>query len=557
MIECEAGHMHYICLACMIPSAPEACLDVECTGRIHKITPHGFNKKHRTSSQRYPTVIITEPPPSLIIKSPDGECTSIEIDNGEPLSSEDKDALLSLFMHLHTVLVTPEQSHKRVNVDEDLAPGTVDDKIAELMTKDNSFLLKCIENLALGKKTSEYNQNSREKYQCYSAKENITRATNNHGSGLRAVMGSWLAMHSGSRSIQTLLSRLGICHSNTVANRNASINYVHDLSQSVDMKDRSHDLPLMAYDNIGFRWRKGYMQKKSYMPYTLIKIIFVPFEELQRDGIYPDPRNPENLLSWERERGDWDDISDDEETTVEEIMFPKDLDYQRLSNISNKLTCIVLSNLEKGILPTVNQAKQLLQNSEKIVTYVSTQDELYTSMENGVSDVTQYNEHIIFDNPMHKDLSKKDTVKELLLYCEQVLNELKSCTNDKPGIDRRIIDRICMPFCGDGQPTNQAMKLQASDISFNELDVQPFSGGFHMMLELFKMMGKLFYETHLYDIIHCWRTSEKQVSKEIQHAEAISSITCIHILLLMIHCPLRYNGLQTRQTLTNQKTNLK
>ena len=75
-----------------------------------------------------------------------------------------------------------------------------------------------------------------------------------------------------------------------------------------------------------------------------------------------------------------------------------------------------------------------------------------------------------------------------------------------------LMSKFGVYLCGDGHPKFAALRLKKYDPEFQDMKAQPLNGGFHTMLEMHKLRGKMFGPTHLQEIWHLWRpTNAKKI----------------------------------------------
>ena len=173
-------------------------------------------------------------------------------------------------------------------------------------------------------------------------------------------------------------------------------------------------------------------------------------------------------------------------------------------------------------------------------------DDYLTDEEEDVKSIYGLN-NVTTDLPMQQDLNCNNTLKSLInYYCglsNRCLAETYGC-HDRAGMEEgsdndsgdEMSENLShqnpwayagwekkdwpMPWmrtlgpilCGDGQPTFGMLRLQESHPEYQERNFTPFNGGFHTMLELHKMRGKLFGPSHLRSIWRSWRASESQLN---------------------------------------------
>lgn len=534
---------HILCMQCallFIEQPPNnsaslrkcpACED----GYVSSITPVGPTKVSSTRSEQFKNMnykshgLKSMRSKSIDIFDEDGKRTELDFDTDMDLnsiSSDEKNALLKLFTWLHEQLVKPLHSNKRKDPSK-LKPGTIDEQLTDMIKKNDGILFECIKILSVGsmEKLKELSADRSLAKQLYVAMENIVRGGNNKGSPLRSLMGEYCMTHIKDSGIHTLLNKLGVTHSRTMSSRVSNVEYITSLEKAPDLLTRLLDFVIIAYDNVGFTWRQGFRAKKSHLNYTLIKLIFVPYEELKRRGLYNGEKDWSNGKEWEEER-----MYD--RSSLETVVLPSDKDYEALASIREGYLCTSLKLAEVQALPSIGLAKVLLLEQKQIIGELVIDDRSTledTIRDGGAEVVADYEEHIVYDTPMCKDIAKKDVVEEILRYgSEQVMKRLHDSIDEglddlkrMKGIEEDITPVMmkCKIFeATDGGPYGIATDLIYTDEIFKAEEergekrlVEPILGGFHLMLEMFKKSGPMFRNTHLRDVLHLWRESDKQI----------------------------------------------
>jgi len=565
VLDCEDEH--HLCMECAVHflASPPVSYSYSrscpsCARAVSNITPIGATKRSRTSnwnSDNYNKINIqSDRKEAFDTYGRDGKRVELKLDDLASVSDEEKEALLHLFLWLHKKLVKPLHSNIRRDTSK-LMPGTVEDQLQEIIQKDDNLLLECLQYLALGS-TERVNDDSTAgsniKKQCFLAMENIVRASNNKGSALRALMGEYCSTHVKDSNIHILLSKLGVAHSRTRARTIDNSQYIENLKKGPDLLKNLLDLVIMAYDNVGFKWRQGFRAKKSHLNYTLIKLIFVPYEELKRRGLYPGDvteKNWDNGKDWESERGK-------DTCTIESVVYPTDKDYDNLAEVREQYLHTVLRLAELKVLPSIAYAKCLLRERKRIIGTLVIDDDAQIAEAIAAGDaelIGDYEDEVIYDNPMCKDIAKTDVVQELMQYgSDQVLGEMRKLIDDKlPDLlaqkglhpdTRAIMSRSKLKQPTDGGPYGIACDLLYEKDLHSSLNVEPMLGGFHLMLEMFKKSGPMFYNTHLIDILHLWRDSEQQIkwitepsdpNQSEQETDIIHHSTMHAVLIGLLH----------------------
>ena len=74
------------------------------------------------------------------------------------------------------------------------------------------------------------------------------------------------------------------------------------------------------------------------------------------------------------------------------------------------------------------------------------------------------------------------------------------------------MQRLGPILCSDGQPPFAMQCLNDLDAEYQDKTYTPFNGGFHTMLELYKIRGTLFEPSHMHLIWKQWWTPDAQLN---------------------------------------------
>ena len=166
---------------------------------------------------------------------------------------------------------------------------------------DTSLLRRFIHGLAIGKQFSAPSERrdierstlyQKEYNSSYTAAETIrTGKGGGHRAGpLKNYLSDMLTASNVKDSVIDLFSKMGLCKSKNYITLSSDKAVQEKIRRGWDPTGLGYGLIVGAYDNMGFRKIKGYVQ------FTLLSIIFVSAAFLISIGVYPDPKlNPEEV----------------------------------------------------------------------------------------------------------------------------------------------------------------------------------------------------------------------------------------------------------------------
>jgi hypothetical protein len=277
---------------------------------------------------------------------------------------------------------------------------------------------------------------------------------------------------------------------------------------------------LLRYDNIGFKKIKGYVQ------YIIVMWSVISLQQMIDDGVYTHSTamKTSTLNSPDKYLAELQDYIDyhfprmhihmlkvmrhlPEIPTVHELrnMVPQ-LQFGQDRPITVPLR--VLSSTEDA-----NDAIQTIMDLE-----VAPDDVEVEEVEQDSHESFLEANNITMDKVIQKDLNTKEAVIELCKHLEEVdksCNENGKCDEvDQALVQQHGITQTVHEYGGcfsvaDGNPTFQILQLQKQNGQFPNINAEV--GGFHLYLESFKVMGKLFRITVLEGIFVRWRPTKPQL----------------------------------------------
>ena len=443
-----------------------------------------------------------------------------------PSQEKFEEGIKVLFRKLNKVLIIDNKNNKekeKKNIKGeghsiDVIQGqSYSDKLKSLIQSDSSLLSLCLEQLIKGDRDDTCDsvgirQCDRIKVQAYVAADIIRHSLSNKGSEFRRLMTN--AMNNlGDDKSKYLLQRIGICYS-----RQNEAKHVKKRLRLLKA-DRLKEINLSKYcfaitlfDNLGFVKRMGKMGGAGYVQYTIVHTVIIPPSDLLRINVY----NQNQDLRLSRQRLEWKDVREqDPDERYDEIMKPNRSDCENLTGVTLHIIKSIIQAEADGIFPSLNQCKKLLESeaytSKKHIAPIWKSNCFYFHSAFGVTQEEENNdddtihgssafEKVVHDVPMSKDLSKNDTVLELMKYSanvkEYIVTEGHSSEQDAT-IGTPVFPDLRIGFGGDGKPISQAQAL-LRDEENDELakSIHPSFGGFHLQLEIWKKTGGLFELTH-------------------------------------------------------------
>ena len=392
------------------------------------------------------------------------------------------------------------------------------------------------------------------------------RSTGNQGF-MKNLLGSYLLARLVPPIVIRLLNSFGLSPSpNTIqkehrqkANKEIATGYDFSQTSKFDSFGRS-------FDNFGCKSRHGKRAKVGYVQMTLDAVFRISMPTLIEYGFYYDPAQPEKPVldrtprheSWWK----WIDPDNNEDTSdmpdFELLLQPMTSDEDRLARTTYDVIHMILKMESDGQFPTYEETEQMLEENctqpiffsempsfheygiRGIVEWGDNQIPTEIGMdwirdiENDSDDVTQSilnpsagatlgktlldANDAYFDIPMDLDLSKEETVKVVAKRCqndresilEKAAHEYEAeAYNIERGM-KPLLEEFAFPMCGDGQPINQAERA-VTDGSVEEDKCLPILGGFHLMLMLWKAMGKTIFPIAVQDMFSITRPSDGQM----------------------------------------------
>lgn len=294
-----------------------------------------------------------------------------------------------------------------------------------------------------------------------------------------------------------------------------------------DLADKRYWLPMVTYDNLGFRIlgaRAGYDQ------YVMILVHFTSVDMLKKVGFY----TPKGQPSISRIRKSWRDIRQNYD---KEDILPARKDYTCLGiQIYSQISMLMkLCDL----IPSTEAAIQLLDDGDafavdtRVSTSYGTQSRLKHRTNTTSTEVEQEEEdeedleelhrmirkptmydrpdqQVEVDIPMKADLNKTNTVKGLakgaLAMRDRFLlaGGIVDDTDEMP-----LLEDLGISTAGDGAPSNTFILQERMDPDAYK-DIQNWAGGFHNLLNHQQKMGTRFGDPFLRDYLHPFRDTDKK-----------------------------------------------
>ncbi|GFH54062.1 hypothetical protein CTEN210_10538 [Chaetoceros tenuissimus] len=386
--------------------------------------------------------------------------------------------------------------------------GNLFEKLESLAAQDSHTLLhRCLVGLATGV-TNPINKIA-DSIKIMVSSENIRKLEDGRGSDLRNL-GSRAQNLFGETHRYGWSQLLGTSYSRQTESRN-----IESRSSKVEidlkmLKLNKYSYAILLFDNLGF---------KSH--------------ELQKIGVYE--YNGNDALS--RASEDWEDLRKKEGYSYDDLIKPTSEDNKALA--SNTI-CIVKSIIkaeQDGAFQSDSQMKRILVNDVLEVSKASTvylpsytgreaynrdedenEDDENENNDGEDAGIHRYNDGIIYDVPMRKDLNKKETVIDLLHYTQQISEAILDGYDDG-NMNGQVpcLSELKIGFGGDGHPISAAHRIMKETSQDDEganfyKSILAVFGGFHLMLELYKKIGAIFQHTHLFFLTFLFRKSTGSVN---------------------------------------------
>ena len=427
-----------------------------------------------------------------------------------------KTAIKQIFASFHTLLVPKKKATYKNKTLASVPGATYNAKLESLVNNDTSLLNTALTSLAVGNGRQDV-ADTYLGFKIFAAAENIRHAICGRGSDFRTVITNQLDVI-GSDDIFNLLRKIGMCYSRQNEGKNSE-------ARTIDIKDTiglleldKHCYAILLFDNLGFKNRQGYRKGLGYEQYTVLKIVVIPKEQLKKIGVYADnasaelKRTPNHI---------WEELRKDEiAASYENILAPTNDDCNSLALVSLDIARAIMVAEKNGTFPSLHSCREMLENDVfrsqnkkpnifHCPQYPGRQDPVVNDNNIDSDDEIEI-EKVINDVPMKFDLSKKETVRLIMNYSNDIVAHiLEKGKDDDEGYQRYkpIHEDVRSSLVGDGSPIIAAHNIMRSEHPLSIRAHLAVFGGFHLMLELYKKRGSMFEMTHLRNIFSMTRKS--------------------------------------------------
>lgn len=346
--------------------------------------------------------------------------------------------------------------------------------------------------------------------------ELMRRSTSMTPGILQNVIQKHLSVHNVPVAVKASLCRLRICSSREKVRLEDIQEVKKQLVKGWDLAGKQYWMIFVMYDNLGFRIKGA---RAGYDQYINIIVHFVSPNELRRLGFYLPPGAPERPIS--RTRCEWEDLR--EELCASSILPTSPtyacLGVQVYSLIDALLQiCNRIPSLEQAIallstdgtfevddrLPTTYGAQRRVEIAATNTGSVEVEQE-ETFAEDEVDD-----QHIEYDVPMHADLAKKNSVKNLCIGTLELRDNIlaSSAAPTDPVTDEApIMVDHGVHQGADGSPKHSFHTLR-DDSDRDYINTYVHGGGFHKHLAVLNGLGKKFADSHLWYFLHGHRNTD-------------------------------------------------
>lgn len=448
-------------------------------------------------------------------------------------NEENVQKITSIFNRLHKVLIPTRKIEYKNDVDDGIGcKGSFQERLDNLVTENKSSpLFKCIENLAIGDKSVPKNQQCNFQRSIFLATQNIQHSKDTRGVKFRHIMTDAQAIL-GEEDRFDILNRFGVSYSKNTRRKindevvaRAKKNARENLS-----KVSQHSYVITSFDNIGYKNRQGSKEGEGqgYVQFTGMKHIIINEEILRKMKIYA--LEGDDYIPLSRESNDWsiERAKDEGVGLYEKLLKPNEDDINQFGEVVLDICYNILKGVAEGVFPSLIETKRILSLYASSNQKRSPNRWNCPSFRGRISD-SSIDDHdpsecaraqVIYDVPLKKDLSKNETVKDIMTYkinSDKFIMENGSLNPLYRDITP-IMKDIPAGLGSDGGPAIAAQNEMRSNLGFNGKCHASF-GGFHTMVELRKKRGALFEHTHLRGLTSLFRQSSKSQDWVLQPSD--------------------------------------
>ena len=246
--------------------------------------------------------------------------------------------------------------------------------IGQLEAEDDSLLRRFLHGIGIGTPFKRASDRSRcelkplyqKEYNSSYVATEVTRSAKGGGhrsSTLKNVVSDLLTATNVKDGVIKFFGRIGLCRSKTYITLSSDRAVEEKVKRGWDPRGRGYGIIVGAYDNIGFR------KVKAYVQYTLLSILFYNVAYLISIGVYPDPtlsptealekstyRNPDNGRDWSSVMSEYEFELTDEDSA----MLAREVTLPTIQFVLDAMTDA------KGGFPTLEEARAFLTARDDI-----------------------------------------------------------------------------------------------------------------------------------------------------------------------------------------------
>ena len=484
-------------------------------------------KPNEMQNKIFLSVAYARKPKNASINQFEPSSVTAILDSVAGFESEDDESNLRLIFSLlhdpiikqHTADLENLQANQHYNIR--MTPA---DFINYCETKDKSLLLKLMYALATGKVSfklpaeNAYDNNKiRSNFYAICVAKNMLERTMSTSPGpFQKMIGDMMAMVNVPNLLRHFFSKIRLSCSVSTSFRALNIRALTSLLTKTNLGPL--DLFCLHLNNFGF---KG---KKKFAQHTSIQFKVIPEKSLRDLGFYDN-------YNIRRDRKTMDELIDehngDTEELVASIVSPNERDYKILSkrimatietvcsldlpsldecydyiNANIKCRTMVPSNLGVKIdtdVKNLKKGKRNVRYTEKISSDLLQDihgDDDDDDDTNGPPPDFYEKNNIQLDNVLHGDPNAAVVVKQIVDY-QQELSLIDGDVSYPESGNELPLRTFMAAATADGAPVNRWLRIQCEDIGENTFEhriyqaPQYFFGGFHFLMELMSMRGRL------------------------------------------------------------------
>ena len=300
------------------------------------------------------------------------ECDRKIHDNNTDISRGNLESLEAIGQSLHPYLIPPPNHELYASSQNSY---TNKQSITSLQEEDQTPLRAFVHGMSTGERffkersADEGNLHQREDNASFTAVDLIRTSKGGcrRGSKFKDLISDHLNIGNVSDHVRDLLGFVGLCRSRTYLSLSEDKAVNEKIKQGWSPEGRGYGLLAGAYDNMGMRKTKGYVQ------YTILAVLFYNVFHLIRLGIYPDPKSTDYAEAYKkcksRETRNWEVvkyITDRMDPDFFEFEITKEDAQMLASEVTLPSIEFVLQAIVDKVLPSISEAKEFLDDTTDV-----------------------------------------------------------------------------------------------------------------------------------------------------------------------------------------------